>query len=69
MLGTTQTHLRFFDSDLVRRLTDTNSIDINAFVAGEPMSIYIMAPVHRITAYSPLLRMWLSGLILCPDAA
>jgi type IV secretion system protein VirD4 len=64
VLGTVQSHLRLFDSDLVRRLTDTSSIDIDAFIAGEPMSIYIIVPPQRLEAYSPLLRMWISGLIM-----
>ena len=64
VLGTTQTYLRLFDSDLVRRLTDTTSIDIDALIAGEPLSLYIIVPPLRLTAYRPILRMWLSGLIL-----
>ncbi len=64
VLGSVQTHLRLFDSDLVRRLTDTTTIDLDAFIAGEPMSLYIIVPLSRLTAYSPLLRIWLSGLIL-----
>jgi type IV secretion system protein VirD4 len=57
-------HLRLFDSDLVRRLTDTSSIDMDALIAGEPMSLYMIVPPARLTAYRPLLRLWLSGLIL-----
>jgi type IV secretion system protein VirD4 len=64
VLGTTQTHLRLLDSDLIRRLTDTSSIDIPALVAGEPMSLYIIVPPSRITAFRPILRVWISGLIL-----
>ena len=64
VLGTTQTHLRLFDSDLTRRLTDTSTMDISQFVAGAPMSVYIIVPPFRLNAYSPLLRLWLSGLIL-----
>jgi type IV secretion system protein VirD4 len=63
-LGTTLTHLRLFDSDLTRRLTDSSTIDIDALIAGEPMSLYIIVPPFRLTAYRPLLRLWLSGLIL-----
>jgi type IV secretion system protein VirD4 len=59
-----QAHLRLFDSDLTRRLTDTSSIDIDALIAGEPMSLYIIVPPFRLAAYRPLLRLWLSGLIL-----
>ncbi len=64
VLGTVQSHLRLFDSDLVRRVTDTTTMDLDAFVEGKPMSLYIIVPPARIHAYSPLLRLWLSGLIL-----
>jgi type IV secretion system protein VirD4 len=64
VLGTALTHLRLFDSDLTRKLTDTTSIDIDALIAGEPMSLYIIVPPHRLSAYRPLLKIWLSGLIL-----
>jgi len=64
VLGTVQSHLRLFDSDLTRRLTDTTTMDLDALVAGKPMSLYIIVPPPRLAAYRPLLRMWLSGLIL-----
>jgi type IV secretion system protein VirD4 len=64
VLGAVQTHLRLFDSDLTRRLTDTTTMDIDGFVAGKPMSLYIIVPPFRLSAYRPLLRMWLSGLLL-----
>jgi type IV secretion system protein VirD4 len=64
VLGTTQTHVRLFDSQLVRRVTDTTSFDLDAFIAGAPMSLYIIVPPLRLAAYAPLLRMWLSRLIL-----
>jgi type IV secretion system protein VirD4 len=64
VLGSVQAHMRLFDSDLTRRLTDTSSIDVDALIAGEPMSVYIIVPPFRLSAYRPLLRMWLSGLIL-----
>lgn len=64
VMATTQTHLRLFDSALVRRLTDTTSIDLDALIAGKPMSLYIIVPPFRLAAYRPLLRLWLSGLML-----
>jgi len=64
VLGSTQTHIRLLDSELVRRLTDTSSLDVAALVAGKPMSLYIIVPPTRLRAYGPLLRVWLSGLIL-----
>jgi type IV secretion system protein VirD4 len=63
VLGSVQSHLRLFDSDLVRKLTDTTSIDLDGLIAGEPMSLYIKIPLMRLQAYRPLLRLWLSGLI------
>jgi type IV secretion system protein VirD4 len=64
VVGSVLTHLRLFDSDLTRRLTDTSTIDLDALIAGEPMSLYIIVPPFRLSAYRPLLRVWLSGLIL-----
>jgi type IV secretion system protein VirD4 len=64
VLGCVQTHLRLFDSDLTRRLTDTTTLDIDGFLAGKPMTLYIIVPPFRLQAYRPLLRLWLSGLIL-----
>jgi type IV secretion system protein VirD4 len=64
VLGTVQSHLRLFDSELTRRLTDTSSMDIDALIAGEPMTLYIIVPPFRLQASRPLLRMWLSGPIL-----
>jgi type IV secretion system protein VirD4 len=64
VLGTVQTHLRLFDSDLIRRLTDRSTMDIDAFIAGQPMSLYIIVPPVRLAAYGPLLRMWIAGLIM-----
>ncbi len=58
------THGGLFDSDLVRRLTDTTTMDLDALIAGEPISLYIIVPPFRLTAYRPLLRIWLSGMIL-----
>jgi type IV secretion system protein VirD4 len=64
VLGTLHTHIRLFDSDLVRRLTDTTTIDLDAFIAGRPMSLYVIVPPQKLSAYRPLLRVWLSGLML-----
>jgi type IV secretion system protein VirD4 len=64
VLGTTLTHLRLFDSDLTSRLTDTTSFDLDALLAGKPMTLYIIVPPFRLNAYRPLLRAWLSGLML-----
>lgn len=64
VLGTLQTHLRLFDSDFVRRLTDTTTFDLDALIAGRPMSLYVIVPPQKLSAYKSLLRAWLSGLML-----
>jgi len=64
VLASVLTHLRLFDSDLTRRLTDTSTMDVDALIAGRPMTLYIIVPPQRLTAFRPLLRVWLSGLIL-----
>ena len=64
VLATIVSHLRFLDSDMIRRLTDTSSMDLAALIAGEPMSLYIIVPPQRLSAYRPMLRVWLSSLIL-----
>ncbi len=64
VLSMALTHLRLFDADTVRRVTDTTTFDLDAFAAGKPMTIYVIVPPMRLHAYSPLLRLWLSGLIL-----
>jgi type IV secretion system protein VirD4 len=42
VLGTVQSHLRLFDSDLTRRVTDTTTMDLDAFVAGKAMTLYVI---------------------------
>lgn len=64
VLGTVQSHMRLFDSDIIRRATDTTAMDLDAFVAGKPMSLYLIVPPFKLTAYRPLLRLWITGLIL-----
>jgi type IV secretion system protein VirD4 len=33
-------------------------------IEGKPMTLYIIVPPMRVHAYAPLLRLWLSGLIM-----
>lgn len=64
ILASAQSHLRLFDSDVIRRLTDTSTMDVAGLILGEPMSLYIIVPPQRLAAYRPILRLWLSNLIL-----
>lgn len=65
VLGSTQSALRLWDSDLIRRITGSTSFDIDALIndADErPMSIFVIVPSYR-DAYRPLLRLWFGGLL------
>jgi len=64
VLASTLQHLRLFDSELVRRATSSTSIDLDALARGDPMTLYIIVPPARLTALRPILRAWLSGLML-----
>ena len=65
VLGTLLQHLRFFDSPVIRRATATTSIDLDGLIAGKPMTLYVVVPPMRLTAYRLLLRAWLTGLLFC----
>jgi type IV secretion system protein VirD4 len=64
VLATTPQQIRLFGSRLAKRNTSRTTIDLAALVAGEPMTLYIIVPPHRLPAYRPMLRVWLSGLIM-----
>lgn len=63
VLGSTQQHLRLWESDYIRRLTADTSFDLEGLIAGKPISVYIIVPPFRMKAYAPLLRLWLSSLL------
>ena len=63
VLAVTLQYLRLFDSDLVRRVTDTTSFDLDDLINGEPITLYITVPPVRMNAFRPLLRSWLGGLL------
>jgi len=66
VLGVTQSVLRLWDSELVRRVTSTTSFDLDAFVHrsdAHPMTLYIIVPFELTEAFRPLLRLWFSGLL------
>lgn len=62
--STAQQHLRFFGSPGVRRATERSSFDLQAFVNGAPMSIYVIMPPSKLSSHRGLLRLWLGTLML-----
>jgi type IV secretion system protein VirD4 len=63
VLTTTQSHLRLWDIDLVRSVTDSTSFDLAGLIAGKPVTLYIVVPPTRLAALAPLLNLWISGLL------
>ena len=63
VLSCTVEQLRLFDSATVNRCVKSTSFDIDALLAGEPISIYITVPPYRMTALKPLLRLMVSSLL------
>jgi type IV secretion system protein VirD4 len=63
VLGSTQQHLRLWESDLIRKLTSSTTFDLQALVDGAPMSIYLIAPPLRLKAYAHIIRLWLNALL------
>jgi type IV secretion system protein VirD4 len=55
--------LRLWESDLIRKLTSSTTFDLQALVDGAPMSIYVVAPPLRLTAYAHIIRLWLNALL------
>lgn len=64
VLGSTQQHLMLWESDFIRALTDSTSFDLDGFIDGKrPTTIYIVPSPVRVSAYSPLLRLWFTALM------
>jgi len=63
VLANTIEFLRLYDSERIRSLTDTTTIDLDELVAGKPITIYITVPPYRLSAYSSVIRLWLNGLM------
>ena len=63
VLATVHNHLRLFESDTVRAWTDGTTFDLDALIAGGPISLYIVAPPMRLASYAPLIRLWLDMLL------
>ena len=63
VLSSTVEHLRLFGSATVNRCIRTTSCDLDALLAGDPISIYVIVPPYRMAALRPLLRLIVSSLL------
>jgi len=62
ILSTAQQHLRILADPAVIQGLSSTSFDLDAFHRGDPMTIYLILPVTRLTSHGILLRNWLSAL-------
>lgn len=56
-------HCGIFASKLVARATARTSFSLDDFVAGKPITIYIVFPPEKLRSHAALLRIWLASLI------
>jgi len=64
ILAVARAHARILGSDAVRRSLGPTSIDMNAFVRGDPMTIYFIIPPTKLESHQALLRLWIGTLLL-----
>jgi len=64
ILTTAQQHIRIFGDEMVNKsITGSTSFDIDAFLRGEAMTIYLVLPPSKLVSHAPLLRLWIATLI------
>jgi len=63
VLSQLQTFASSFGSREVLAATSKSTFDVLDFVAGRPMTIYIVVPPSQLDAWRPLLRLWVGALI------
>ncbi len=56
-------HCGIFASKLIARATARTSFSLDDFIAGKPMTIYIVFPPEKLRSHTALLRIWLASLI------
>lgn len=56
-------HCGIFASKLVARATARTSFSLDDFVAGKPITIYIVFPPEKLRSHATLLRIWLASMI------
>jgi type IV secretion system protein VirD4 len=61
--STAQQHARLFAVPAIQRAVADTTIDLDAFVEGKPMTIYIVMPFAKLASQKALIRLWLTTLI------
>lgn len=63
VLSTAQQHLSLFGSESVRNSTRSTSFDLQKFIDGAPLSIYIIIPPTKLVSHRALFRLWVGSLL------
>jgi type IV secretion system protein VirD4 len=64
VLAEARTCLRALCSESVAAVLERSSFDWKAFVAGEPMTIYLVMPPSKLDSHRALMRLWIGSLML-----
>ena len=64
VLAEARTCLRALCSESVAAVLEKSSFDWKAFVAGEPMTIYLVMPPSKLDSHRALMRLWIGSLML-----
>lgn len=64
VLSSASQHTRLFGSKAVRRATDSSSFDLQDFIDGQQLAIFLVIPPTKLGSHRSLLRLWL-GMLLC----
>ncbi len=64
ILATAFTHAHVLKSDAVLASLGPSTIDLEAVIRGEPMTIYMIIPPTKLDSHRALLRLWIGTLLL-----
>jgi type IV secretion system protein VirD4 len=64
VLAEARTCLRALCSESAAAVLEKSSFDWKAFVAGEPMTIYLVLPPSKLDSHRALIRLWIGSLML-----
>ncbi len=64
ILATAFTHAHVLKSDAVLACLGESTIDLNAVIRGDPMTLYLIIPPTKLDSHRALLRLWIGTLLL-----
>ncbi len=63
VLSTVQQYLALFGEKHVMNALGPSSFDVSALLRGDPITIYLVIPPNKLSAFGGLLRLWVSSFI------